>query len=289
MDIAFEMGSYGIRVPLKPLLRLALMQGNVELVRKYLADGGDVEARDQKGRSPLMIAAARGSLELCSLLLDHGASVDSVDANGASASDLATAASHHHVLDLLRSGVEPNGVADIHVDWPIDDESSGWEAYEEDTAPEDDAALREAVSQTQSVLERHRFVHPDKDWSALALELPDVTEIEAKRRLFDEQGRADFLQILHTSSMYANVPVRRIEELANEIESSPRGGLFERLSLVLGDLGCILDYSEEDWMLARDASEICAADEELLELSEQFLVDLASLRNDPFCTAFKGS
>jgi RNA polymerase primary sigma factor len=52
---------------------MAILTGAIEAVRLHLRSGGDVDAADEKGRSPLMLAASRGRGDVCRLLLDTGA------------------------------------------------------------------------------------------------------------------------------------------------------------------------------------------------------------------------
>jgi ankyrin repeat protein len=48
-------------------------RGDPDVVRLLLQYGSDVHARDDKGQTPLMIAAARGSLSVIQLLSEYGA------------------------------------------------------------------------------------------------------------------------------------------------------------------------------------------------------------------------
>lgn len=54
----------------------------VEAARQLLECGADVNAADDKARTPLILAAMTGRKELCELLIAHGADVDHVDAEG---------------------------------------------------------------------------------------------------------------------------------------------------------------------------------------------------------------
>ena len=54
----------------------AVMHGNVEVVKKHLAAGTDVNARSEDVGTPLHIAALVGSNEIVQLLITKGADVD---------------------------------------------------------------------------------------------------------------------------------------------------------------------------------------------------------------------
>jgi hypothetical protein len=61
------------RKPLSPSFRMAALTGALESVRLHLRSGNDVDATDEKVRSPLMLAASRGHLDVRRLLLESGA------------------------------------------------------------------------------------------------------------------------------------------------------------------------------------------------------------------------
>nr|WP_295905959.1 ankyrin repeat domain-containing protein [uncultured Bdellovibrio sp.] len=56
--------------------------GNYEALRKYIENKGDVEARNQRGYSLLMLAAYNQQFRATQLLLEHGAAVNSQDHGG---------------------------------------------------------------------------------------------------------------------------------------------------------------------------------------------------------------
>lgn len=70
----------------------ASVADGVALVRELLVRGAQVEAADNRGRTPLMIAAERGHAEVIRLLLAHGANPARRDKQGKTAADLADSA-----------------------------------------------------------------------------------------------------------------------------------------------------------------------------------------------------
>ena len=82
---------------------------NVDMVKFLLARGADVNAQDDSGSSPLLIAAGSGSAEAVEVLLQAGASPNTADKRGTS--PLISAAGRGDVAvvtRLLAGGADPN-------------------------------------------------------------------------------------------------------------------------------------------------------------------------------------
>lgn len=101
------------RKPLSPAFRMAVLTGALESVRLHLLAGTDVDATDDRGRSPLILAASRGRLDICRFLLEEGADPSLKDNDGNDAFATAIARGQTEVAELLH-GVNPdagNGAA----------------------------------------------------------------------------------------------------------------------------------------------------------------------------------
>ena len=95
------------RKGMTPVLRMAVLSGVKASVQLHLRLGGDVDATDDKGRTPLILAASRGHAEICRLLLDAGADLAHIDMEGNDALRAATAKGHHAVAELIRAFAAP--------------------------------------------------------------------------------------------------------------------------------------------------------------------------------------
>lgn len=91
------------RRPLSPAFRMAILAGAMESVRLHLRSGSDINATDEKGRSPLILAASRGRLDLCQLLLAEGADPDIRDNEGNDALAVARLRGQAEIAVLLAS------------------------------------------------------------------------------------------------------------------------------------------------------------------------------------------
>jgi hypothetical protein len=85
----------------QPPLHSAVAAGQPDLVRALLAQGANINARDARGRTPLMIAASGDSRAVVVALLAAGADTSLRDPAGLNASDLAARAGHADWLPLF--------------------------------------------------------------------------------------------------------------------------------------------------------------------------------------------
>jgi ankyrin repeat protein len=79
-------------------------RGNIEAVKKHLAAGTDVNAKDGNGFPPLHLAADRGHTEVVELLITKGAEVNAQSDGGNTPLDWAVDSAHSdkETADLLR-------------------------------------------------------------------------------------------------------------------------------------------------------------------------------------------
>jgi ankyrin repeat protein len=76
---------------------VAMRCGRTEDVNECLKKGASVNAKDDVGRTALMLAAKRGSWGVCGLLVENGADVSAKDKNGV---DAAAKARSNLYMDL---------------------------------------------------------------------------------------------------------------------------------------------------------------------------------------------
>ena len=92
---------YGNR-PIKwdPLMAAAA-DGNLSTIQKLVAQGRDVNFRDDERATPLMYAASFGYLDAARFLIQHGADVNARGKWGVSALDSAINQNHSDIVDML--------------------------------------------------------------------------------------------------------------------------------------------------------------------------------------------
>ena len=84
------------------LLMLASYHGRAEVVKLLLKSGATVDLRNDKGQTPLGGVAFKGYVEIATLLLDAGAD-PLADQGGSTPADFATLAGKTEILALLQS------------------------------------------------------------------------------------------------------------------------------------------------------------------------------------------
>ena len=92
---------------LNQLLKMAALAGIKAVVQLHIRRGDNVNATDDKGRSPLLLAASRGHTETCRILLEAGADPRAVDKEGNDALSIAMGIGNIKLVSLLREHLYP--------------------------------------------------------------------------------------------------------------------------------------------------------------------------------------
>ena len=83
-------------------LMIAVMGGHLEIVKDLIAGGADVNARNRAESTALMLAAKKGHLEIVQALIAAGADVNSRTTGGVTALFVAESGGHTEVVEILR-------------------------------------------------------------------------------------------------------------------------------------------------------------------------------------------
>lgn len=179
---------------LKPLFKMAALAGVLVAVRLHIRRGDDLNAIDEKGRTPLMLAASRGHVDVCKLLLDAGANPLALDVERSCALTMAINAGRADVVALLderisalqkpfvespsNCPVPPNTqhLKELQGHGSEEIDVSAW--VEDDTSypasPPPDTAFREEASSLQNSISTHIPVDVAEDWSDVEFDLPGI-------------------------------------------------------------------------------------------------------------------
>jgi ankyrin repeat protein len=96
-----------VHTPQTDALFRAVREGNTDMVKSLLSSPGpDVNARDERGSTPLLEAARFGHDDICRILIAAGANLLAKDNDGKTALMLAVQGNHDQVVRLLKQAGE---------------------------------------------------------------------------------------------------------------------------------------------------------------------------------------
>lgn len=306
----YPLGSLDKRLPpLNPAFKLAATHGVFASIRLHINRNDSLDARDEAGQTPLMIAAKKNRAEACRLLLDAGADDSLVDLNGCTALDLAVAAGANEALTVFtlhgsRSqllsavvGPDPLPVANnptlvvpspspphITTNVALEDSDEGsWTPIEEKPPPRDSPALRKLALEAQAKISAHQPKNTGAvQWDDVSGYLPTNVDILGIPDLVEKGLR----EIVLMGIREGEVRSAHFNDLLTQVDTSTPDNLFRLIVQMLNDLGVEVDDTfgtSEEWGSSRpfilpDATD---AEAELQDESLQYLKGLLQGRNEP--------
>lgn len=287
---------------------MAVRSGTVSVVRLHVSRGEDVNARDVKGMSLLMHAAAGGHLETCRILLDAGANPKLLNNLGQDAIFFARTHGKTEVEALLlryigtpivgRQHNESSHSSDMTTisftaqkDSSLDAENidlSGWVEDEPiTTPPPEDPTYRSGILTLQKRMSRHVPVDLDEDWSEIDIELPYMLDRIRREPFFDADTSLVVRKlVLHGIREGRLSRQQFIWMLDRHGDADPE--FLDKVELVLGDLGVLVDDwdCEDEELEFVDTYDADSGDDEedFAETAIDFIKGLTDPNNDLFRT-----
>lgn len=307
----------GSPAPFPALFRMAVKSGSLPTVLLHIRRGLNVNAVGDRGRTPLMIAAASGRLEVCRLLLEEGAEAAARDAEGNSAVTIARSLGQHAVADLVAGYLRepaaarmlapvvapplpPPETVTLQSHAPavgqeerlappagpmLDDlvTEGGWDAEPEPGPPPDhDQGRFEEALAVQGAISARTAVNGDADWSDVTVDLPRAG---AGAGPSTEGSTTAGVRRLLLQAVVSGLVSS--EQLADAAAPGKAGGLapdaVTQLAAVLEDLGCeLVDAPSDPWPAALlRTGEASPRDRHQARDAAAFLEDVASAGSDP--------
>jgi RNA polymerase primary sigma factor len=249
--------------PLNRLLKMAVLAGVETAVRLHIQRGDDLDARDDKGFTPLMLAATKGRAGVCKLLVEAGAGLGLTDSSGRDALALAREAGAQAAeaviaealavitpRNLVEGSAQPSAqelpepeISNV-TPQPLDSQSddfdlSGWEEDEELEAPAGDDTLAPMAASLHCIISNHVPIDMAKDWADIEVDLPELRRPIRARD--DGDAREAIRQLLVDAIREGSVPDERLVSLCISKEGEPDGDIATALALVLSELGAETD------------------------------------------------
>lgn len=300
--------------PLNRLFRMAVMAGAEDSVRLHIRRGDNFNARDDKGLTPLMIAASRNRASTCKLLLDSGADPQLLNPVGLDALTLAKLAGAHDSAFVLQAALAIRsarsgypfkhieavaGAATVAisviVEAPIPPaeitladgcvfDLTGWEAEVDCPAPEDDLTLPLDAAAVHDAISSHTPIDTSEDWNDVDVFLP--SRATPLPRSGGVEARAGLRLLLLRAIREGSVPQTCVDDLCCGDDRALDEAAEALLHLVINDLGVETDerfeYTSpaESFAVHVDPNETPDEENAVAE-ALAFLDDLESHRNDP--------
>lgn len=295
-----SLGSTGIRAgseastgderhsSLKPLLRLAALRGDAEHVLRYLQLGGDVEARDQQGRTLHMLAASKGHLDLCRLISEHALESERLALQKTEAVVVTSDELQSTKIRGEAQGPAPSLTPDASPDVPSESDAfeseffGTWLEEVEADVPPEEPSLRLTIQKVQEAISRHVIIDKDEDWNDLARLLPSHSEISLIRELNHSPTHDVFGALIHRAWMEGSFSPQDLEFISYEIEGIGEGDTFRQLTILMGQIDAVPE-DDDEWLppLHLHQTSESTTDSGIDEL-EHFMQDLSSTTNDPY-------
>lgn len=235
--------------PMNRLLRMAVMAGVENSVRLHIDRGDDVNSRDDKGFTPLMIAASRNKVAMCRLLIDAGANLDLLDPLGRDALSIAQGAGAAEASEVIaRAGREPSrlqpGAVSMAPALPTElDENafdlSSWETEDETTAPQANESLAIPAAALQAAITLHTPIDDALAWDDFEITLPSFAT--PPLRADNLEKRDELRLVLLRALREGSIPAKRLAEFASDDLASPSESGEPFLQCIVNALGAEVD------------------------------------------------
>jgi RNA polymerase primary sigma factor len=253
--------------PLNKLFKIAVLAGVVEAVSFHINRGDDLNARDQNGYTPLMLAASRNRAEICERLIGAGADPTLHDSLGRDALAIAKELKCADSSETLERAM-------LQTQEEIDelDVESLWEAAEETALPLVDKALFLQASIIQTRISGHLPVDLASEWADVKVVLP--TNVSAVSALSD---LAYSLEVQHAFyAAYVNSSITSTQfESANQTISKWLGiDSTSALEVLFLELNVVIEDYPMPALMPYDVIHIDAGFREYMSDAVEFLEEL---------------
>lgn len=280
---------------LNPLLKMAVLSGVQAAVSLHIRRGIEVNAIDEKGRSPLILAASKGHTETCRILLEAGADPRILDNEGNDALSIALDKRLDNLVKLLKERLSElghglaTGASDLDPASSKNESSdplnaadqtfdlSGWESEEESPVPPQDDECLAKVSTTHQAISAHIPIDNDEDWSDVDIDLPDSQRNH--RRVWNDEIRNEALRLLLVALQESHASRQWIEDVALDNNGDSDLELEGRLVFILEELGVIVD--DVEWLMPDISTPMDEDVEDIANEALSYLSELTSQNIEP--------
>ena len=278
---------------LNPLLKMAVSTGVITAVKLHILRGDNLDAKDNFGNTPLMIAASKRKIDICKILIESGANVHALNSNGDTALDIAKNINCVEVIALLSStplanNPSLNAISETTdtVDLDLDEETIFIPLFEPEVAkliPENDFNLVLKAQELNQKINNHVVIDTYEDWSSFDVQLPFSAYQPVKATNPELLSKINDLLIVALQEN--SIPKTAISQLSEFFPEESRDDYRRLLIQTLNDNEISID---ERFIFQEETnSENTFFDEEIDQLINHF-EELASNYNEPLRFYSKG-
>ncbi len=288
-------------------LMLSAARNKASICRLLLSAGADADSLDTSGRNALDIALAAGASEAAHAIktacappaaIPTAHTHSSEPARNSSNAVSTLASNHSSAFDLEEATIEPFNEAPAALEpEPVAAQTleldasnvdgfdlAGWEAEEDQPAPEGDPTLSAAAVEVQSAITEHQPIDTSAAWDDIEAFLPDLAT--PLPRADDMEARERLRLVLLRAIREGSVPQWAVDNLALGDDGEPDPEASALLGMVINDLGAETDERFE-YSTPHESFEVFVAPEEkpgeedAVAEALAFVDNLADRRNDP--------
>lgn len=300
---------------LNKLLKIAVANGVEAAIKLHIAKGDDLNARDDAGYTPLMIAARKKQTNACRLLLENGADPLLLNLEGKNAVRIASEVGSGEIAALIQSFLsvpvaaqsmeqvsdappsatteQPTDSSAASNDFTIDLNQGeldsewdivDWEPEAEAHPPEEDPEISLKVKVQQKAISEHVAIDTSADWEEFDVSLPEFAEPIVRTAIAETRAvvRSALLRVLREGS----VPDFQIQDIASSVFGIEDLNFSNNIRQVINDLGGQTDERHEYVSIFDDFTvhlneEETVDEERILNSALEYLEELSGSSNDP--------
>lgn len=236
--------------PLHPLLKMAVSAGVITAVNLHIRRGDNLNATDDRGYTPLMIAASRNKTEVCNILIDAGADILLTNSAGQNALDIAQKANNIDVISLLKLAHKTLDSTNIKlaadsavIELDFDDHEHNltpvFEPEATTPAPRNDISLIIKAKDLNKKISGHVVVDTAEEWSGFEIDLPYKAYQLAKISNIEVDSRVN--EFFFIALQENSVPEYILNDLCEFMPESNSVDYKKIFIQILNDIGVELD------------------------------------------------
>ena len=277
---------------------MAALAGNDLAVRLLIRRGNNVNAVDDKGCSPLILAASKGHVDVCRTIFEAGGDPHQQANDGNSAVSIVIASGVQDLIDLFSPPETPAAIQTDNnphsttnrsdsISAELDTDSldlSLWEEEDETVVPVHDDECLTKENNVQRSISAHAPIDTDFDWMDVEIDLPVIGRYRRRRTDLGEEEIDATIKLLWNGINDGFIPEHSIYSVSSNEYGEIDEAFESRLRIIVGDLGIVTDEESWEWQDSSSSNLVNEETESCAKEAIAFLSELTHQDNDPMKT-----